>query len=259
MPFLTIHELSTQFDTTARVIRYHFHRLRLAGKLAEGADYRRENFVDDQHFEWKINPVPFIRASGLTLSPIAKHTAPLPPDNNLSTKPASVVTQMDNQPAAAVDHSLPKTPQPDNQPPGAVTKPVNQPAPPRAEPGLEREIITLLKEQVKVKDGQIADLTARVREVSETNVKLIGATLQQAREIQDLLRLTGGKSEPDGVVIKHRQPTASAGNSAVTKEGQSVNQPADDGEPLATNFVDQNPAAAGSRDQNGTSAAARAA
>ncbi|MEI6862671.1 MAG: hypothetical protein WCL04_10525 [Verrucomicrobiota bacterium] len=42
-------------------------------------------------------------------------------------------------------------------------------------------MITILKEQVKVKDGQISDLTVQVREVSETNVKLIGQTLQQSR------------------------------------------------------------------------------
>jgi DNA-binding transcriptional ArsR family regulator len=65
MEFLTIHELSTQFDTTARIIRYHFHRLRRAGKLTEEQDFKRDNFVDDQHFEWRINPVSFMRASGM--------------------------------------------------------------------------------------------------------------------------------------------------------------------------------------------------
>ena len=68
MEFLTIHELSRQFDTPARVIRYRFHKLRQVGKLAEDQDYRRDDLVDDQHFEWKINPVSFMRAAGMTLA-----------------------------------------------------------------------------------------------------------------------------------------------------------------------------------------------
>jgi hypothetical protein len=255
MPFLTIHELSTQFDTTARVIRYHFHRLRRAGKLAEGTDYRRENFVDEQHFEWRINPVAFMRASGLVLSPVAKHTPTPTPDNNLSTKAAPAVTQTDNQTPPVVN----KTPPVDNQPPAPVTKPVNQPTPPSVAPGLEREMITILKEQVKVKDGQITDLTARLRDESETNVKLIGATLSQAQQIQDLLRLTGGKTEPDDVVIKHGQPKAPAGNHSVTQNGESVNHPVADGEPMVASFVDQAPASDNSRDPEDAPATAQAA
>ena len=49
MEFVTIHELSRQFDTPARVIRYRFHKLRQAGKLAEVQDYRRDDLVDEPH------------------------------------------------------------------------------------------------------------------------------------------------------------------------------------------------------------------
>jgi predicted transcriptional regulator len=56
MPFLTLHELSLQFDIPVRVLRYRLRQLLQAGKLAEGEDYRRDNFVDGTHFAWKINP-----------------------------------------------------------------------------------------------------------------------------------------------------------------------------------------------------------
>jgi hypothetical protein len=70
MDFLTIHELSVEFDIPARVLRYRFLQLRQEAKLAEGVDYRRDDFVDDQHFVWKINPVSFMRKTGL--KPVTK-------------------------------------------------------------------------------------------------------------------------------------------------------------------------------------------
>jgi len=53
-------------------------------------------------------------------------------------------------------------------------------------------MIDLLKSQVQVKDGQIRELTDHNRNLSDTNLKLIGRTVQQANEIQTRLRLTGG-------------------------------------------------------------------
>ena len=210
MEFLTIHELSTQFDTTARIIRYHFHRLRRAGKLTEDQDFKRDNFVDEQHFEWKINPVSFMRASGMVLSPVEKRTPPAPTVTNLATKPATVVTQ-----------------------------PVNQPPAKPAEPGLEREMITLLKDQVKVKDGQITDLSEQNKKLNDLNVKLVGTTVQQQNQIQDLLRLTGGKSDFSETVTKDGQPTRPVDDNPVTKDAHTVNHHAADGQPTGDNVGDQ--------------------
>ena len=81
MDFLTIHELSVEFDIPARVLRYRFHQLRQEAKLADGVDYRRDDFVDDRHFFWKINPVSFMRETGL--KPV--------------TKSATLVNETDNQ------------------------------------------------------------------------------------------------------------------------------------------------------------------
>jgi len=143
MDFLSIHELSTQFDTPARVIRYRFHKLRLTGKLAEGVDYRRENFVDEQHFEWRINPLSFMRETGMALSPVAKRTPPAAAGNSVATKENPVVTQMDKQLAPTVDQSAAKAASVDNQPPDMVAKPINQTEPKPAPPGIEREMITV--------------------------------------------------------------------------------------------------------------------
>jgi hypothetical protein len=52
-----------------------------------------------------------------------------------------------------------------------------------------------LKDQIRVKDGQLKDVGEQLKETHELNVKLTGTMLQQAQEIKSLLRLTGGKTE----------------------------------------------------------------
>ena len=209
MEFLTIHELSRQFDTPARVIRYRFHKLKQAGKLAEDQDYRRDDLVDDQHFEWKINPVSFMHAAGMTVAATGPASAL---GNSAATKSDLLVDKVDNQPPPPVTQT--------SRPVTNVSEPVAKPV----TNDLEREMITILKEQVKVKDGQISDLTVQVREVSETNVKLIGQTLQQSQRIQDLLRLTGGKMDFSEVGNKDGQPKASAGSQVDNQPGSVVDQ-----------------------------------
>jgi hypothetical protein len=208
MEFLTIHELSRQFDTPARVIRYRFHKLRQAGKLTEAQDYRRDDLVDDQHFEWKINPVSFMHAAGMTLAATGPASAL---GNSPATKSAPLVAKVDNQ------HTPPVTqaPRPVTNVPETVAKPVTN--------ELEREMITILKEQVKVKDGQISDLSVQVREVSEINVKLIGQTLQQSQHIQDLLRLTGGKMDFNDTVAKDGSQTSATATKVGNQAGDVVN------------------------------------
>ena len=64
MDFLTLHELSMQFDVPVRVLRYRLRQLLQAGKLIDSQDYRRDDYVDDTHFVWRLNPVSFMRATG---------------------------------------------------------------------------------------------------------------------------------------------------------------------------------------------------
>jgi hypothetical protein len=212
MNFLNIHEISVEFDIPSRVVRYRFHQLRQANKLAENTDFLREDFVDDQHFVWKINPVSFMRETGL--KPVTKANASV---NELSSKQTTADTKVVNQPAPLVDQ-----PRADGNKVGSQTE--NKIAPSAATPTVEREMLDFLKGQIKVKDSQIADLTDQNKKVNDLNLKLVGQTVQQAEQIQTLLRLTGGKSEPDAVVAKEGEALSTDGNKVDNKEPGARNQ-----------------------------------
>jgi len=234
MDFLTIHELSVEFDIPARVLRYRFLQLRQDAKLTEGMDFRRDDFVDDQHFIWKINPVSFMRETGL--KPVTK-TAPLvnEPDNQ---KPPVVTTTV-NQPEKpriqspnggnhSDNHTLDVGSQRGNE---TDTKPLSK----ESGPSIEREMIDLLKGQIVVKDGQIRDLTDQTLKLNDLNVKLVGQTLKQADHIQTLLRLTGGKSELSEVVVKEGEATPADGGKMDTKDTGSGYQTVNDADNHDTN------------------------
>src|SRR5215472_3367173 len=105
MEFVTLHELSKEFDLPARVVRYRFHQLRQVDKLKEVDDWRRDDYVDEQHFVWKINPLSFIRETGLT--PVSqRHSIPfLQP----VTEAESVVNEPVNESGSAVNNSVNQT------------------------------------------------------------------------------------------------------------------------------------------------------
>ena len=104
-----------------------------------------------------------------------------------------------NQSDDNVSPSVTKTAQIDNN---VATK---QPSP-------GREMIDLMKDQIKVKDGQLHEQGEQLKDLNDLNVKLTGTMLQQNQKIENLLRLTGGKSE------------------VVNKEGVSVDQPQEQAE-----------------------------
>ena len=185
MEFVTIHDLSREFNTPARVIRYRLINLIAGGWLHEGEDFRRDDFKDNQHFVWKINPLSFMRQTGL--KPLTKPLLVNQSDNNLATlvnKPESVVKESVIHPSTTVNEPTKVDNHSDN-------KTVNQPS-------LEREIIDLLKEQIKVKDGQLQEQGEQLKDLNDLNVKLTGTMLQQNQKIENLLRLTGGKSDATG-------------------------------------------------------------
>src|ERR1039457_6525172 len=96
MEFVTIHDLSRELNVPARVIRYRLIALIAEGKLKEHDDFRRDDYKDDQHFVWKINPLSFMRATAL--------------------KPSTPVNQVDN-------HLVTPATNPDNQPIPTVNQP----------------------------------------------------------------------------------------------------------------------------------------
>ena len=202
MEFLTVHELSRQFNISARSVRYRLQRLIDNRKFKNGEDYRREDFTDAQHFTWKINPVSFMRESGLQRS--------TPPENlptgsvnefgnNPSTNGEPVVNKEDenhntasnvnadtvNKVANTVNHRSPSVNETVNKEPPVVNE--------SAQTEVYREMIDVLKNQISVKDTQIKELTEQVKGAAEMNIKLNGALLANGQKIENLLQLTGGK------------------------------------------------------------------
>jgi hypothetical protein len=180
MDFVTIHDLSRELNVPARVIRYRLIHLIAEGRLKEQEDFRRDDFKDDQHFFWKIHPLRFIEETGLK------------PAVN---KPLSTDNKIEN-------HSLPTVDQPDTtlaassvETPKSVTKIDNDVDNKTDKRSLTREMIDLLKDQIRVKDGQLREQGEQIKETHELNLKLTGTVLQQNQKIENLLRLTGGKTD----------------------------------------------------------------
>ena len=94
MEFVTIHDLSRELNTPARVIRYRLIHLIMEGKLKENEDFRRDDYKDDQHFVWKINPITFMRATELK---------PAAPANQIDNSLVTAVTKSDNKPIPSVN------------------------------------------------------------------------------------------------------------------------------------------------------------
>lgn len=201
MEFLTLHELSVQLDISVRVLRHRLRQLLTEGKFVESRDCRRDDYVDATHFVWRVDPVAFTRATRLQ------------PVNNRDNQAPSFATGTANQPTAPVSKpaetggkTLPKV---DTQP-----------------PGMEREMIDLLKDQVRVKDGQIVELTTQNKTLTGLNEKLTGAVVHQSEQIRNLLRLTGGKIDLSEMETK---PAAEAGDPATQPDNKSATMGSDFG------------------------------
>lgn len=177
MDFLTLHELSVELNISVRVLRHRLRQLLLAGKLIEDQDCRRDDFVDDTHFVWRVDSVAFTRATGLRPIHDLGNRAPLVDTHLANQRPTPA-----NQPANIGEQTLLKL----------DTK----------LPSIEREMIDLLKGQLTAKDGQIAELSGQNMKLNDVNLKLVGQTVQQSDRIQTLMRLTGGKMELADVVAR---------------------------------------------------------
>lgn len=199
MEFVTIHDLSRELNTPARVIRYRLINLIAEGKFKEHEDFRRDDFKDDQHFVWKIHPLRFMQETGLKRNPSL-----------------TIDTKTDNQPPPVVNQPVNSPPQLDSKPSQVVTETDTK----GEDRSLAREMINILKEQIHVKDGQLREQGEQLKETHELNVKLTGTMLQQAQEIKTLLQLTGGKTEKSEVVTKESRPD----NNSVNDESDFVTE-----------------------------------
>ena len=166
MDFVTIHELSRELNVPARVIRYRLILLIAEGKLKENEDFRRDDFKDEQHFVWKINPLSFMRQTNLKpASPVNQVDAHLiTPVSNIDNQPLPTVNQTGKTVLNHGDALLPRDAKSGNSPAQVVNENKNiGNKSDTKEPSLEREMIDLLKDQLKVKDGQLHEPVARHR------------------------------------------------------------------------------------------------
>ncbi|MBI5767641.1 MAG: hypothetical protein HZA93_07585 [Verrucomicrobia bacterium] len=204
MDFLTLHELSVQLDVSVRVLRHRLRQLLTEGQLVENRDCRRDDYVDPTHFVWRVDPVAFIRVTGLQ-----------PVTTRANQPPLSVTPSANQTPPPATNAAEPK----EQTLPKADTKP----------PGMEREMIDLLKDQVRVKDGQLVELSTQNKTLTALNEKLTGAVVHQSEQIRNLLRLTGGKTEMDEFAAESDSKSGNTanrpGNASATHEHDFGNQP----------------------------------
>jgi hypothetical protein len=215
MEFVTIHDLSRQFNIPSRVVRYRLQKLIVEGKLKDGDDFQREDFKDEQHFVWKINPLSFMRETGLQrVAPPPKISIPV---NEVGNNPTVIGNESVNRPAKTVNDSGNQNHNAGFSAPLFASPSVNNPAPvvnhlpqsdnklvnktddetaARAEDrAFEREMIDFMKEQIKIKDELIREQGKFLKDEKDLNQKLNSALLQQGQKIETLLRLTGGKMD----------------------------------------------------------------
>lgn len=200
MEFVTIHDLSRELNIPSRVVRYRLMNLIAEGKFKEHEDFRRDDFKDDQHFVWKINPMRFIQETALKPAP-----------------PLTAVNEVGKQPMPLVNQSVNAKPPAGNEVQPSATKAENNAPVEDGERSLARELIDVLKEQLHVKDTQLREQGEQLKDEHELNLKLTGTMLQQAQKIENLLRLTSGEPESPDVVIDSDQ----SGNETVN-QGSSV-------------------------------------
>ena len=183
MDFVTIHNLSRDLNRSARVIRYRLADLIANGKIKEPQDCYREDFKDLQHFVWKIHRLRFMQETGWNSSV----TSSLTTDNKSDNQSSPTVNQPGN------DHSTSSV-----DPKKLVTQLGND----VGNDPLAREMIDLLKEQIRIKDGQLKEQGEQLKDNHRLNIQLNGALLNQSQKIEDLLRLTEGKLEASEIVAK---------------------------------------------------------
>lgn len=259
MNFVTIHELSRSLNIPDRVVRYRFNQLRQAGSLVEGDDFRRDDYVDDLHFTWKINPLAFMRETQKSAqqipNPFPAFQTPPPimessgyQDGRQHPPFASkVVNQPDgtanNVGSHVVNQRVPVGSNFGNEAPPVVTKVPEEPKP-ASSPTLEREMLDFMTErirkqdeQMQAKDLQISDLSKQNQELNKLNISLVGQAIRQGEQIQELMRIaaTAPKDEPD-LATKGFDVVANMDDVA----NNSVNQDDDFVDNLDNNVVNQN-------------------
>ena len=185
MEFLTLHDLSRHLDKPEKNVRYRFNQLKFANILIEGEDYIKDDYVDDSHFTYKINPVTFLEKTKFAPVPIFD----TPFDTKVDTNKPDVGINRDNQ----VQETVTKT---DTT---AGTNPLS--------PDMAADFIAVMKEQLrmkdeqmKMKDEQLERAQNQVNSLQEINNMAMSEVVQLNRTIR---QLAAPKSDTTGYHESH--------------------------------------------------------
>jgi hypothetical protein len=207
MDYLTLHELARQFNKPERQIRYRFRELLKVGKLTEGEDFRKEDFVDEFHFAYKINPLRFMEEAKLVLDQQAV-TNIVSKTEDFGTQPASKQQQFDAkekgqpEPIGSQEHNAGY--QSGSQEPEPASKPGNHSPDSATKSGTNQEgiadktvlldYIETMKEQLHVKDSQIESYKQQLDDQSGVTRAAISELLKMKDQV---LRLRGVNGEEE--------------------------------------------------------------
>jgi hypothetical protein len=111
-----------------------------------------------------------------------------------------------NHGSQPVNNSAPSVNKSVNENPQPVIKPLPNPVALAEDRKFEREMIDLLKEQIRVKDEQFKDQGKQLKDMTDLNLKLNGAVIAQAEKIENLLRLSDGNSKRAEPTINVNSP-----------------------------------------------------
>ena len=205
MQYLTLPELARQFNKPERQIRYRFRELTKEGKLIEGEDFRKEEFVDEFHFAYKSNPLRFMEEAKLVLDQQAVTNIVSNPDEAGSqpvSKEQQVDTNENGQPEPIGSQDRHDGYQGGGQESGPVSKSDNHSPGSAIKSGSNQEgfgdktvlldYIDTLKEQLHVKDSQIESYKEQLDAQADLNRRSIGELLKMKDQV---LQLRGAREE----------------------------------------------------------------
>jgi hypothetical protein len=181
MEFLTLHELSRQLNKPEKILRYSFKKLLRSNTLVEGEDYIRDEYTDDRHFIYKINPLRFIEAT--RLNPVPLPDSPQETfDNNFVNNGYQFGTKLDNNFGTKEQEIDTKA-----QSPTASTVPPEAHQPPSRD--MVGDLIDVLRDQLKAKDEQIKTQAEQLKMAQERIKEGQSTQYLALREIMRLGRL----------------------------------------------------------------------
>ena len=199
---ITLHQLSTSLDIPERRLRHKLRRLAKAGKLREEEDFTKEQYQDQFHFTYMVDPLRFVQEAKLEqhMQGANKARKNLQPDSsdtneggtNIASNEERDRTKFANSGQQAGSESASRQVPPDNnfasnEPLSATTED------PRA------QLVDFLIDQVKFQNGQLERKDEELqgyRTLGESYKKVVLELMQAKDELRSLG--PGTKDQPIG-------------------------------------------------------------